>query len=159
LYFWTLLTGRHKRRSCLSSVGRMRMIETWTGMARKKWIHGFKCKPEAKTWFRCRGRSCVNSVGLDFTEIWYQGVECINSVGLLWTLLPLDCILLLRLQTCVILVSADFVSYDVWACYTEINVYFLVILLFIIFCRQSFFLMDLVYFAYFYVTVPIIFVR
>jgi len=97
-----------------------------------------KCKPEAKTWFKCRGHSCVNSVGFDFTEIWYQGVDYINSVELLWTLLPLDCILLLGLQTCVILVSADFTSYDVRAFCTEMNVYFLVILLFVA-CRRSFF--------------------
>ena len=141
----------------LSSVGRMRMIETWTCMWRKKWIHDFKCKPEAKTWFRSRGRSCVNSFGLEFTEIGYQDVDCINSVELLWTLLPLDCILLLGLQTCVILVSADITSYDIWAFYTEMNVYFLVILVFVIFL-SDFFLIDLVYFVYFCVTLNIIFV-
>jgi len=58
----------------------------------------------------------------------------------------------------VILVSADFTSYDVWTFCTEVNVYFLVILLLVIFLSLEFF-MGPVYFAYFYVTIPIIFVR
>jgi hypothetical protein len=53
--------------------------------------------------------------------------------------LPLDCILLLGLQTCSILVSADFTSCDVWTFCTEMSVYFLVILLFVIFLSLEFF--------------------